>query len=442
MTGSGRTLRRIVPVRPGEGRIVLAAVGYFACLMGSYYMLRSIRDEIGSEHVKQLPDAWTFTFFVSLGMVPLYGWVAARWPRRVFVPLVGHVFAAQLVLLAVLLRMLRGDAHVFAEWTFYVWLSVFVVFVVAVFWGFMADVFRREQGQRLFGLIALGGSLGQLVGSAATSVLLSNHLLGRLDMLLLAAVLLEIGCFAAMRVDKLALAAGIGRGGASPVPSGPLRGIGLVLTDRYLLGIAAYLVLFTHGSAVIYFTKAGLAHVGFDDRAARAAFYARIEMIGAAAEMLGQAFVTGRLLPWLGMRRALLVMPILTAAGFVALGVIPTMATVVVFEVVRRATNFSFGKPAREVLFTVVSREERYTSKAFLDTAVYRGSDVGWAQAWQATVQRMQTPLTTVAWLSLPLAGLWAAVAAWLGRAQERKGDIVATCPTASNPPVSIAPDV
>lgn len=416
-----RPLQRIIRVRDDEVPAVLWATAGMFCLLCAYYILRAVRDEIGSENVQRLPDYWTTVFFVMLGLVPLYGAATRRWPRHVFVPLTNRFFNATLLLLFVLLHALRGAARGPVEWTFYVWNSAFVLFVLTVYWGFLADVFRAPQARRLFGFIAVGGSLGGILGPAFTAAVVEH--IGQVNLFLLPMLLLELACLCARRVHALAPAGSPdeARVAREPVAGGVLRGLAAVARSPYLLGICLFIFLYTFGSTMIYFEKAEISRAAFPNRDARTAFYARVDLLVNTLALLGQAFLAGRLLPRLGVAPVLVMLPLLTCAGFAALGAWPILAVLVAFEVARRAGQFALGKPSREILFTVVSREEKYRSKAFLDTVVYRGSDMLNAWIHTALTGPLGLGLRGVAWVAVPAAGVWATLAWFLGRAADRR---------------------
>lgn len=415
-----RLLRRVVRVEPGEVASMLWSAAYIFCLMCGYYVLRSVRDEIGSEHADKLPEVWTSVFFVMLVLVPLYSAITARWPRRVFIPLANRFFNVQLVILFVLLHTLEGEARAWAEWVFYVWNSAFVMFVLSVFWGFMADVFKSDQGKRLFGFIAFGGSLGGILGPIITTLLVES--VGQVNLFLVPIVLLELACLCVRRLNDLSASGGPGPGQEDerqPIRGSILHGIQVVFRNPYLLGIAVFLFLYTYGSTMIYFEKAEIARDAFENRDLRTAFYAQVDLVVNLLALLAQLFLTGRILPRLGVARSLMVIPLVTLLGFAALGTFPTLWVLVVFEVTRRFGEYALGKPTREVLFTVVSREEKYKSKVFIDTVVYRGSDMVNGYIHDGLSTGLGLGLSAVAYVAVPMAGLWMLVAGLLGRRQD-----------------------
>ncbi len=415
-------LARVVTLRPGELPALLWSFAYFFALLCSYYILRPLREEMGiAGGVENLPWLFTGTFLAMLAAVPAFGALVARLPRRRFVPLVYHFFAVNLLVFYLLLEL--DIATVWVARAFYIWVSVFNLFVVSVFWSFMADIFRNEQARRLFGFIAAGGSAGALLGSALTASLAVP--LGPVPLLLVSAAVLELAVFCVARLLRARPAGSGGDASSGPAPEpviggGLLAGITLVLRSPYLLGVAAYILLFTTTSTFLYFQQAHIVAAAFDDPGERARFFAVIDLIVALLTIGVQCLATGRLMMRFGVGPMLAFLPLLTLAGFPLLAAAPTLAVVVSFQAGRRAVNFALAKPAREVLFTVVGREQKYKAKNVLDTVVYRGGDAvsGWAFAGLAA---LGLGLPAIALVTVPVAGLWLALGLGLGRAQDRR---------------------
>jgi len=202
-------------------------------------------------------------------------------------------------------------------------------------------------------------------------------------------------------------------------------GIRQALSSPYLLGIGAYMLLFTIGSTILYFQQAAIADRAYSDPAQRTAFFARIDLAVNILTLATQMFLTGRIVKALGVAVTLTLLPALSILGFLTLGFAPTVAAVVVFQVLRRAGEFAVARPTREVLYTVISREDKYKAKNFIDTFVYRAGDqIG---AWtMAGVAALGVSVSGVAFMAAPLALLWLVIGWWLGRAQEAKARLAA----------------
>lgn len=413
-----RLLGRVVSVRDEEVAPLLWSCAYFFCLLCSYMILRPLRDAMGiAAGVENLQWLFTATFFGMLVAVPLFSALVSRLGRRRFIPVVYHFFAANLLVFYVLWGGLDEGAKVHVARAFYVWISVFNLFVVTVFWGVMADLFRQEQGRRLFGFIAVGGSLGALVGPSLTAVLVER--IGTANLLLISVAFLELGIVCARQVLRRAPHA---HGpddeeptDDAPVGGGMLDGFKLVFRSPYLLAIAGYVALLSLGGTFLYFEQANVVKQAVEGNAARTALFARMDLAVNVLALVLQGAVVARLIRWLGLGKTLAILPLVGAVGFALLGSHLVLWTIVVFQVVFRATSFGTSGPAREVLFTVVSREEKYKSKSFLDTVVQRGGDVvsGWAFAGLGAIG---LSLSGLALVMVPFMLAWTGLGLYLGR--------------------------
>lgn len=410
-------LRRFIDVRPAEARALAWAWVYVFALFLAYYVLRPIRDELGvAGGVRNLPWLFTGTLLAMLAINPLFAAAVRTWPRERFIALTYRFFMLNLAAFLALLALATPEQHVWIGRAFFIWVSVFNLFVVSVFWSFIVDVFDAGQGRRLFGFLAAGATLGGMAGSALTSGLVEK--LGQHWLLLASIALLEVAVFASRRLAGISEA--FRRPGATDDPNRPVGGgvlAGLTHTFRspYLLGIAGFILLYTITSTFLYFQQATLAEQNFPERAARTAFFASIDFWVNGLTLACQLALTGRLMGRLGVLVTLGALPLFSVAGFAALAAAPTVAVFVVVQVARRVSNFALARPAREVLFTVVPREDRYKAKNFIDTVVYRGGDqlASWSYAG---LVGLGLSLTGIALVAVPLSGLWLALSYWLGR--------------------------
>jgi len=402
--------RKVVPVRPGETAPTLLATAYGFCILFAFFLLRPVRDEIGAADRGNLQLLWTAVFIVMLLAVPLYSLAVARLRRGVFIPLVNRFFALNLVAFYAALVVLPESARTWIDRIFYVWLSVFALFVVAVFWSLVVDLFRDDQGKRLFGFITVGSSLGGIVGSASTAVL-APHL--PVFLLLLVAVLpLEIAAWLARAIARRADDASgtLNREPAAPIGGGAWSGMVPVFRSPQLRNIALWIVLMTFASTILYFVQSHLVGEAITDRALRRAFLARIDLAVNAVTIITQTFLTARIVQRFGVAVTLSALPVVAALGFLALGAAPAALALTVLLVVRvlyDSSRHALAKPAREVLFTHLDREQRYKSKAFIDAAVYRGGDLlsGWIYAGLAA---LGMSVGAIALCAAPVAVLWA----------------------------------
>ena len=415
-------LQRLVDVESGEQKAMLWAFCYFFVLLCSYYILRPMRDEMGvAGGVENLQWLFTGTFIAMLAMVPLFGWLTSRYPRATFLPMVYGFFIINLLMFYLLFS--SDVADIWVARCFFIWVSVFNLFVVSVFWSFMTDIFSNRQARKLFGFIAAGGTAGALVGPALTATLVKP--LGPENLMLASAVLLGCAMFCIRQLIRWRMAyddtdATISTSTGNPLGGSVLAGIRLVFQSPYLLGIALLMLLFTTLATFLYFQQAQIIRDTFSDPSERTAVFASIDLAVNLLTVLIQLFFTGRLVRWLGLPWTLALVPLLLALGFMALAVAPVLAVLAVVQIIRRAGNYAIMRPSREMLYVVLGQEEKYKAKNFIDTTVYRGGDA--ISAWIYTgLRSLGLGLSGIAWIAVPLAGLWAFLAYRLGREQTRK---------------------
>jgi ATP:ADP antiporter, AAA family len=423
-----RWLGQIAKARPGELRALMWSFAYFFCLLASYYVLRPLRDEMGiAGGVRNLQWLFTATFVVMLAAVPLFGAAVARLPRRLFIPLVYHFFVINIAVFWLLLTSDIGKVYVAR--TFFVWISVFNLFAVSVFWSFMADLYTSEQGKRLFGFIAAGGSAGALVGPSLTVALAGP--LGPVNLLIIAAALLEISVLCARRLEQAAAVKENSEALAAakiPTPQTESAGLGgtwmagfrLVLRSPYLGGIALWVFLLSLAGTFLYFTQANIVASVSQDPAVRTRIFASIDLAAGVLTLLVQFLATGRLITRFGVGPAAAFLPLVFTVGFLVLAVNPVLVVVAIFQSLQRAANFAISNPARETLFTVVGREEKYKAKYVIDGVTFRGADAvnGWLFA---LLREAGQSLSSISYATLPVTAGWFALALLLGRLQERR---------------------
>jgi len=393
---------------------MLWSFAYFFCLLASYYILRPLRDEMGvAGGVRNLQWLFTATFLVMLAAVPLYGALVARIRRRVFVPLVYHFFVLNLTVFWLLLA-LGVDKQTVAR-VFFVWVSVFVLFAVSVFWSFMADVWRSEQGKRLYGFIAAGGSAGALAGPGLTIGLAGT--IGTTNLLLVAALLLEAAVLCASRLET-ATHEDEKQPEAAATGGGALDGLLMVLRSPYIAGIMLWVSLLSIAATFLYFEQAAIVAKASDDPAVRTRIFATVDLAVGLLTLLVQFAATGKLIARFGVGPALALVPFVFAAGFAVLAAAPVLAVVIAFQALQRTANFAISNPAREVLFTVVARDEKYKAKNVIDIVAVRGADAlgGWLVTGLRGLGAAAIPAAAI---GLAIAGLVLSIA--LGRAQDRR---------------------
>lgn len=410
-----RWVSRLVTVEEGEWRTTLLAFTFFFFLLASYFILRSIRDAVGvAAGTARLPWLFTGTLVATLLVNPAFGTLVSRLPVRRFIPIVYRMFALMLILFAAAVQWSTPEYERFLGTAFWIWTSVFSLFVPSVFWGFMADTFYSEQGKRLYGFIGVGGTLGALAGSSFTAALATS--VGTPILMLMSVLLIECAVQVVRQFPSSFRAETREReterrsvGGTS------LAGITNVLRSPYLLGICLFMLLFTIGTTVLYFQQAEIVGARYTDRESRTAFLARIDFFVQLITIVAQIFISGRVIKWIGVGMTLAILPIMSIIGFGALGMYTSLSLFVAFNVLRRAGNYAFANPGREVLFTVISPEDKYKAKNFIDTFVYRSGDqIG---AWSyAGLSALGLAVSSISLMAVPMSAVWLAVALWLGR--------------------------
>jgi AAA family ATP:ADP antiporter len=415
----------VIDVRPVEMRALGWSWLYIFSVLFSYYILRPIRDEMGvAGGVENLQWLFTGTLLGMIAVNPPFAALVARLPRARFIAASYRFFIANLVLFAALLHIATAEQNIWIGRVFFIWASVFNLFVVSVFWALIVDVFDAEQGKRLFGFIAAGATLGGIVGSSVTAALAKS--VSATYLLLGSAVLLEIALFGVRRLSRLSDALHrrpVAERGETPIGGSVFSGFAHAFNSSYLINVSVYILLFAITSTFLYFQQAEIAKQSFAARGARTAFFARVDLWVNVLTLGAQIFLTARMLRLLGVAVTLALLPMLSIAGFGTLALAPTIAVLVVYQVVRRAGNFAFARPAREVLFTVIPREDKYKAKSFIDTVIYRlGDQVG---AWSyAGLGLLGLGMTGIAVVAVPLSLAWLVNGFWLGHKQKQlEGD-------------------
>ncbi|MBP0942776.1 MFS transporter [Pseudomonas alliivorans] len=407
-------------VRPDERAALLLGFAFHFCVLASYYLVRPLRDALGLEGgADKLQWLFTATFVVMLLMVPLFGALVSRLPPRRFVPLIYRGIAMTMILFGVLIA--NRVAPVQVGNVFFVWISVYNLFIVSIFWSVLVDRFSSEQGERLFGFVAAGGTLGTFMGPLLAATLAAR--LGPIALTLAAAVLLEL----AVRCHR-ALLARTEAHSADPskvdhrMGGSMLAGITLISRSPYLLGLVLFMLLHTTAATFLYFEQGRIVADSFSDVASRTRFFAIVDLIVSVLTLTFQLLLTGPLIRMIGVGGALIALPLATVVAFTAMALAPVPTTVALAQGLRRAVEFSVVRPAREVLWTVVSREEKYKAKNVIETLVYRGGDAisGWLSVGLAA---MGAGFGMVATLILPVAGGWAGLCLWLAKRQKHKAD-------------------
>ncbi len=421
-SGIAGWLARVFNVRDHEAPVVGAGLAMFFLLFAGYFMLRPIRETMGvAGGVDNLQWLFTGTFVATLAVLPLYGWIASKVSRRRIVPWVFGVVVASL--LGYGAAMLAQPDDVWLARTFYIWVSVINLLMISLAWSVLADVMESHEAKRLFALIAAGASLGGLAGPLLTTLLVKP--LGHGGLMLLSALL--IGASAATATwlhrwrDRHPLPAGASSAEQRQRPLGgnPFAGATAVFRSPYLLGIAFFVLLLATVTTFLYFEQAKLVAERFADKEEQTQVFGLIDTVVQTLAILSQLFITGRIAQKLGVGVLLVAVPVVMAAGFLWLALAPVFAVFVVVMVVRRAGEYAFVRPGREMLYTVMPAEEKYKAKNFIDTVVYRGGDAlsGWVK--RALDVLAEHPAAAM-FIGAGVAAAWALTGVALGRRQKR----------------------
>jgi len=407
---------RIMHAEPIERKTAILSFCYFFCILCSYYILRPLREEMGvAGGVANLPYLYLGTLAGMFLATPFFGALVTRFNRGVFIPVVYHFFALNLLTFWILAMALAPEQQIWLGRVFYVWISVFNLFVVTVFWGFMADVFSLERAKRLFGFIAMGGSLGGLIGAGITAFLV--EFTGRVHLILVSFFFLQAAIILVQKIHRMP-SLNPEQNDDSPSELSlkeAFNGVLLLLKSPYLLGMSLFLFIYTFTSTTFYFQQAMIVDSHIADRIARAAFFGQIDFAVNTLTLLIQLFLTANVIRWFGIGKTLAILPFMTVLGFLALGFWATPLAIALIQIGRRTLNFSLTRPANEALFTILTPEEKYKAKSFLDTFIYRGGDAVVASLF-GLFRNAGAAMSTLAFAAAPIGLLWGMLGLWLGR--------------------------
>jgi AAA family ATP:ADP antiporter len=415
-----RLLRKAVQVESHEVRATLASFSLVFILMAAYYILRPVRDAMASDWSDaEVSFLWNINFLVSAVIVAFYGLVISRVKFQHIVPSVYAFFACTFIAFYAGVDLL-GD-RTLVDKTFYVWVSVFSLFHISVFWSFMSDTFNKQQAERLFATIAAGASAGAMVGPAIPTLLVSK--VGNDSLMLIAAglllsvipLVLYLYRLKSSELGNAELEADL----SSAKMSGAWwHGFSTLFKNPYLLGIAAFILLYTFIGSFVYFEQKNL--LAEYSRAERTEILGGIDWIVNVLTFGIAFFATGRMVTRLGMPATLALVPVCIVLGLMILAVAPILNVLLALQVARRAGNYAVTRPAREMLFTEVTKEERFKTKPVIDIVVYRGGDAITGNVIAFLTEGVGLGVAAIAAIGALIAVVWAAVAIYLGRLFDR----------------------
>ncbi len=421
-TQFARLVKLLTEVEPSEQKATVLSFVFVFVLMTAYFILRPVRDALSSDWTDvQLSWLWTSTFFFSVVAVSIYGYVISRVRLNVIVPGVYTFFATTFVGFYVLGVTLGENDMV--NRAFYVWLSVFSLYHLSVFWTFMSRLYNKEQAKRTFSIIAMGASLGAIVGPTVPTFFADN--IGALNLLLIAAVLLMVPIPLIATLERLRVS-DLGNVDVRPTETvaerlgaNPFSGFTTFIRSPYLLAIGVFILFYVVMNTFIYFELRKM--LGDFDRDVRAQYWGGIDLAVNSLALVTALFATGRLATRAGMSATLALIPVLMVGGWLVVALSPVLAVLIGLQVARRAGNYAITRPGREMLFTAVNDETRFKAKPVIDIVVYRGGDVATAWVYTALTATLGLGLAGVAVFASAIAALWAAAGVYLGRSYDRE---------------------
>jgi AAA family ATP:ADP antiporter len=411
-----RIFSKIVDVKPNELRALWLGFFFHFLILAGYYITKPIRDSIGAgSSMDALPWMFTATLVAMLFANAAFAATVSRMSRRKFIPLAYGFFIVVFVLFFIAMRSRPAAEQVWIGRGFFVWVSVFNLFNTAVFWAFMTDLFTVEQGKRLYGFIAVGGTLGAILGAYLTKHYVSE--IGPANLLVVAAAMFAIAGFLVRFFPSGFTVEDRTAKPEAPIGGSVWSGISHICRSPYLMGLAASIVLYTTTSTWAYFQQSELAGGVLKTSTARTEFFGSLEIWVNSITVLIQIFLTGRLLKWFGVAFTLVALPFVSLVGFGAMGVAASLAMLAVFQVARRAAAYALMRPSREILFTVLKREDKYKVKSVTDTLGYRTGDQLGSWSYRG-LHDLGLGLNEISWFAVPVTAVWIVLSVWLGRKQ------------------------
>ncbi len=415
-----KLLKKASEIEAHEIKATTLSFLFVLILMLAYYILRPVRDAMASDWSDaEVSQLWTLNFFISTGVVALYGIAVSKLNFKLLVPSVYCFFAVTFVLFYSFMSSIEDSTLV--DKCFYLWLSVFAMFHLSVFWSFMSDIFNKDQARRLFATIAAGASAGALLGPMVPTLFAG---IGTDNLILVAAILLLIPIPIILTLTKLKSSELKNVDESTDkskykIGGDPFAGFKYFITNPYLLAIGIFILLYTVISTFVYFEQKNL--LADYDRAARTQILGGIDWIVNVLTFTVAFFATSRIVKKIGMGFTLALMPIAVCAGILILAFAPIITVLLILQVARRAGNYAVTKPAREMLFTEVDKEPRFKAKPVIDVVVYRGGDMTTAWIFTGLTEGLGLGFTAVGVVGASIAAVWAGVGLWMGKLYNRK---------------------
>ena len=413
-------LQMISKIKQREIKAVFFSFLFVVVLMTAYYILRPVRDAMASDWTDaEVSWLWTLNFFISTGIVALYGIAVSKFCFRLLVPTMYGIFASSFVMFYFLGSIYEDRTLI--DKAFYVWVSVFSLFHISVFWSFMSELFNKEQSGGLFGIIAVGASIGGLIGPSITaffSVSLGIDKLMLIGSMMLLIPIPIIFYLQSLKTTELNNGTADLNQSNQAIGGNPIAGFKMLLSNPYLISIALFIFLYTGISSFIYFELKNL--LSDLSRPERSVIWAQMDLAVNVLSISMGLFVTGRIVSGFGMPVTIALVPVMVCIGLLVLAISPLLGVVMILQIIRRAGNYGVTRPAREMLFTLVDRETRFKAKPVIDIVAYRGSDMLMAWLFTGLTQGLGLGLAAVAAIGAGIAALWSLVGVYLGHWFER----------------------
>ena len=403
-------------VKEQEIKAVIFSFLFVVVLMSAYYILRPVRDAMASDWTDaEVSWLWTLNFFISTAIVALYGSMVSKFRFRLLVPTMYGIFAISFIIFYALGSVFEDRTVI--DKSFYVWVSVFSLFHISVFWTFMSELFSKEQSGRLFGIIAVGASVGGLIGPSITAFFSVS--LGADNLMLIASMMLLIPIpiifyLQSLKSKELNNEVLDIPDSNQSIGGNPLAGFKMFFSNPYLLSIGLFIFLYTGISSFVYFELKNL--LSDFSRSERSVIWAQMDLAVNILAISTGLFATGRIVTKFGMPATIAMVPIMICIGLLVLAISPLLGVVMVLQIIRRAGNYAVTRPAREMLFTLVNQETRFKAKPVIDIVAYRGGDMLTAWLFTGLTQGLGLGLASVAAVGAGIASLWALVGIYLGK--------------------------
>jgi len=420
MNPINKFLKTASRIEEREIKAVIFSFLFVVVLMSAYYILRPVRDAMASDWTDaEVSWLWTINFFISTAIVALYGLMVSKFRFRLLVPVMYGIFAGSFVIFYFLASI--SDDRTIIDKAFYVWVSVFSLFHISVFWSFMSELFSKEQSGRLFGIIAVGASVGGLIGPSITAFFSVS--LGTDNLMLIASMMLLIPIPIIFYLQTLKVTDLNNEELDLTTPNqsiggSPFAGFKMFFSNPYLLSIGLFIFLYTGISSFVYFELKNL--LSDLSRSERSVIWAQMDLAVNILAISAGLFATSRIVTRFGMPLTIALVPVMICIGLLVLAISPFLGVVVMLQIIRRAGNYAVTRPAREMLFTLVDQETRFKAKPVIDIVAYRGGDMLMAWLFTGLTQGLGLGLAAVAAFGAGMAALWSLVGIYLGRWFER----------------------